>query len=110
MLYYNDTMIATHHPYQLIQHIPQGKVTTYGILARVSGVKNPRVIGAMLHKNPDPKTIPCHRVVNWQGKVSKNYAFGKARAQIKKLQQEGVKVVKGRVDLKKYSLQTINRI
>lgn len=88
--------------YQLVSKIPKGKVTTYGVLAKKAGINNPRLVGKILHQNPDPEKIPCHRVVNWQGEVSKNYAFGGALVQIKKLKREGVEVVRGRVDLKKY--------
>ncbi len=88
--------------YDFVSLIPRGKVTTYGNLARLSGIKNPRVVGNLLHKNPNPKTNPCHRVVNAKGKVAENYAFGGEIAQIKKLQSEGVPISNGKVDLGKY--------
>lgn len=81
--------------YVLVARIPRGKVTTYGALAKKAGLKSPRLVGTILHQNPDPKTIPCHRVVNGGGKVAKNYAFGGLNAQRKKLLQEGVEIIKG---------------
>lgn len=86
--------------YILVSRIPRGKVTTYGALAKKAGMKSPRLVGKILHHNPDPKKIPCYRVVNWQGRVSKNYAFGGMTAQIRKLQKEGVAVNNGKVDRK----------
>jgi len=88
--------------YSVVSSIPKGKVLTYSRVAEIAGVKNPRIVGTILHKNPDPEKIPCHRVVNSQGKVAKNFAFGRARGQIKKLLNEGVEVQDGKVDLNKF--------
>jgi len=51
---------------------------------------NPRYVGFLLHNNPDPDRIPCHRVVNSRGKLAKNYAFGGIKGQRKRLLDEGV--------------------
>ncbi len=91
--------------YHFTSKIPAGKVTTYGILAKLSGINNPRLVGKILHQNPDPKKYPCHRVVNANGETAKNYAFGGAPAQIKKLIAEVVEVKQGKVDLAKYLWQ-----
>nr|MCR4589655.1 MGMT family protein [Lachnospiraceae bacterium] len=55
-----------------------------------------------LHKNPDPGSIPCHRVVNSKGKLAEKYAFGGAGKQAEILKGEGVETTDGKVDLKKY--------
>ena len=68
--------------YELVQKIPEGKVTTYGQLAARLG--NPglaRAVGNILHRNPDPARYPCHRVVNARGEPAKHFAFGGAEAQ-----------------------------
>lgn len=83
-------MSAFQSIYTIVSRIPEGKVMTYKQVARLSGVKNPRVVGSALHKNTDPKAIPCHRVVNAKGEVAKGYAFGGAQKQKEKLEQEGV--------------------
>lgn len=88
--------------YKVVSSIPKGKVLTYKALAKLSGVGNPRVVGNILHKNPDPVNIPCHRVVNREGRVSNSYAFGGVRVQAAKLESEGVEVTNGKVDLSKY--------
>ena len=61
--------------YKITSLIPLGFVLTYKKLAQLSGVKNPRVVGNILHKNTDPQNIPCHRVVHSDGSLAKNYAF-----------------------------------
>lgn len=85
-----------------VRLIPQGKVTTYGALAKLVGSKSPRPIGQILHQNPDPVSTPCHRVVFADGSLSSNYAFGGLKEQKVKLQQEGVIFLpSGKVDLTK---------
>jgi len=89
--------------YDVVKQIPRGKVATYGQVASLAGNKRwSRVVGYALHANPEPETIPCHRVVNRLGEVSKAFAFGGENRQIALLENEGVKVEGNRVDLEKY--------
>ena len=77
--------------YEFVRNIPRGKVATYGQIALHLGNRNfARVVGNILHCNPDPEHIPCHRVVNSQGRLSQAYAFGGAAAQRRLLESEGV--------------------
>lgn len=77
--------------YDFLKTIPKGTVTTYGqIAAHLGNPKLARVVGNILHNNPDPTNIPCHRVVNARGEVAANFAFGGAEAQRKLLEEEGV--------------------
>lgn len=92
--------------YEVVKSIPKGKVATYGQVALLAG--NPRwarVVGYALHQNPDPSTIPCHRVVNREGKVAEGFVFGGGKIQRQLLQEEGI-VFKadGRIDLEKYGM------
>ncbi len=90
--------------YEQVRRIPRGKVATYGWIAAMAG--NPRwarVVGYALHVNPDPQTIPCHRVVNRLGEVSDAFAFGGGNRQRELLEQEGIIFDEnGRIDLEKY--------
>ena len=89
--------------YDIVKQIPRGKVATYGQVASLAGNRRwSRVVGYALHANPDPEHIPCHRVVNRLGKVSKAFAFGGENRQIALLEAEGVRIKNGRVDLEKY--------
>ena len=68
--------------YEFVKSIPRGKVATYGQIALHLGNRNfARVVGNILHNNPDPEHIPCHRVVNAQGRLSRSYALGGIAAQ-----------------------------
>ena len=84
--------------------IPPGKVVTYKQVAEYLG--NPgyaRIVGNLLHINPDPERFPCFKVVNHQGKLAKNFGFGGAEAQKLRLERDGVEVSDDyRVDLDKY--------
>ena len=63
--------------YDVVKQIPEGKVATYGQIAALAGNKRwARVVGYALHANPDPDNIPCFRVVDRNGNVSKAFAFG----------------------------------
>ena len=90
--------------YEAVCKIPEGKVATYGQIARMAG--NPRwsrVVGYALHVNPAPGIIPCHRVVNREGKVAESFAFGGGNIQRQMLEQEGVVFeTDGHIDLLKY--------
>ena len=89
--------------YEAVKRIPKGRVATYAQVAEAAGDrKMARAVGNALHKNPDPSSIPCHRVVNAKGELAGEYAFGGAWKQAERLMEEGVQVVDGKVDLKKY--------
>lgn len=89
--------------YEAVRTIPKGKVATYGRIAELAGDKKMcRAVGNALHRNPDPDSIPCYRVVNAKGELSGSFAFGGSGAQQRLLETDGIEVVDGRVDLKKY--------
>ena len=99
------TYSPTKRIYEAVKKIPKGCVATYGKVAEMAG--NPRMsraVGNALHKNPDPDNIPCFRVVNSKGELAGEFAFGGKGAQAKLLEADGVEVVNGKVDLKKYGM------
>lgn len=93
--------------YGFLETIPRGKVATYGQIASVLGNRNlARVVGNILHSNPDPQRFPCHRVVNSKGQVAEQFAFGGAAAQRALLESEGIVFeCDGSIDLQKYGIQ-----
>lgn len=87
--------------YQTVGQIPSGKVATYGAIAKLVGT-TPRVVGFALHVNRD-SNIPCHRVVDRNGRLAPNFAFGGAKEQYLRLKSEGIKFKDElHVDLDKY--------
>ena len=64
---------------------------TYGEIAEILGNKRmSRQVGWALHVNPTPNLIPCYRVVDRFGRVSKAFAFGGENVQKALLEKEGV--------------------
>lgn len=90
--------------YEVVKKIPKGTVATYGQIATLTGNRHlSQIVGYALHVNPDPENIPCYRVVNRFGAVSKAFAFGGDNVQIQLLRADGIEVSDdGIVDLKKY--------
>ena len=92
--------------YAVVRRIPAGKVASYGQVAGLAG--NPRwarVVGYALHRNPDPGTIPCHRVVTRDGRMAPGFAFGGPEIQMQLLLAEGVGFEDGRVIMSEYQWQ-----
>lgn len=83
--------------YEEVKKIPKGKVATYGEIAKKVGT-SPKVVGFALHQNPDPKDIPCHRVVFKDGSLSPGYVFGGIGKQKELLLSEGIKFENDRVE------------
>ena len=94
--------------YEIVKQIPYGRVATYGQIAALAGNKRlSRVVGYALHVNPDPEHIPCYRVVNRFGEVSKAFAFGGENRQITLLEAEGIVFEDGRVNLDQYQWEKV---
>lgn len=89
--------------YDLVSQIPKGKVATYGQIAAMLGnPRNGRTVGWAMRMTPDNLNLPCHRVVNREGRLAPGYAFGGQEVQRALLEAEGVPFTKdGRIDLKK---------
>jgi len=85
--------------YEVVREIPEGMVTTYGRVALQvrsgpSGSRiniSPRMVGWALHANKEGSGVPCHRVVNKDGRLAPSYAFGGYHEQRNRLLSEGVK-------------------
>ena len=89
--------------YEYLATIPKGKIVTYGQIAKFLGNSNlARTVGNILHENPDGDKYPCYKVVNAQGKLAENYAFGGLKFQKMRLEADGIIVNNDKVDLKKY--------
>lgn len=85
----------------VLSKIPRGRVVTYGDLAEMAGFpRAARLAGRVLRNLPRDTGLPWHRVINAQGRLSLPEAS--ARRQVERLEREGVALVRGRVDLKRY--------
>ena len=99
------SLTALKRIYEAVKKIPKGHVATYGQVAQMAGnPKMARAVGNALHKNPDPEHIPCFRVVNGKGELAGEFAFGGEGGQSRLLEEDGIPVENGRVDLEKYGI------
>ncbi|MCC8139818.1 MAG: MGMT family protein [Lachnospiraceae bacterium] len=93
--------------YEVVKQIPRGCVASYGQVAALAGNRRwARVVGYALHANPDPDHIPCYRVVTKEGRVSKAFVFGGVNEQIRLLEEDGIELEDGVVDMEKYQWET----
>ncbi|GGN52279.1 MULTISPECIES: MGMT family protein [Oceanobacillus] len=88
---------------QIIKDIPEGKVMTYGQVAKLAG--NPRAarqVARILHTMSRKHHLPWHRVINAKGQIAMKDE-GKFNEQRLSLEAEGIEVNNaGKVDLMKY--------
>jgi len=49
--------------YAALKTVPRGRVTTYGLLARLLGCGSAQAVGQALRQNPFAPIVPCHRVI-----------------------------------------------
>ena len=91
--------------YAVVARVPRGRVVTYGQVAALAGLpRQARLVGYAMHGLPDGSTLPWHRVINAQGKVSvRSFAGPSEGLQRHLLEEEGVTFDDGgRVSLKRY--------
>lgn len=98
--------------YAVVRRVPAGKVTTYGAVARIAGLPGrARQVGYALAALRDGTSVPWHRVVNAQGKLSLVRAGSPSGiTQRLRLTREGVSVDAGdRVSLARYGWKPDSR-
>lgn len=86
----------------LVAQIPSGTVTTYGDLAAALGDRSAaRWVGEFLRHHPHPASCACHRVVRHTGEPGL-YVTGDESEKSRRLEDEGVHLRSGRVDLNQH--------
>jgi len=91
--------------YAVVRRIPRGRVATYGQIAVLAGVPGQaRLVGYALNAVPDSSTVPWHRVINAQGRISTRRSEpGGGITQRMLLEREGVRFnAAGRTDLDRF--------
>jgi methylated-DNA-protein-cysteine methyltransferase-like protein len=77
--------------YRVVRRIPEGRVATYGQVARLAGLAgHARQVGYALHALPDGSDVPWHRVINARGEISRRAQPGWERLQRSLLEAEGI--------------------
>ena len=89
--------------WQVVQGIPRGHVLTYGEVARLAGkARWARRVSQAMRRTPRGVSLPWHRVVNAQGKISLPQDSYGYREQKDRLEAEGVVFLDGKIDLERY--------
>ena len=86
--------------WKLMEKIPKGRVTTYGLVAKKLNTKAYRAVGNACRRNPYAPRVPCHRVVRSDGTVGgfDGKTSGKnVKKKIQMLRKEHVEIIDGRI-------------
>ena len=77
--------------YDVVRLIPEGRVTSYGAIARYLGAaKSARMVGYAMNNSHNMEDIPAQRVVNRKGLLTGKHHFGGTSAMQQLLEAEGI--------------------
>lgn len=89
--------------YKIVKKIPVGKVTTYGKIAEVIGIKSSaRFVGYALNSSKGKEDIPAHRVVNRNGELTGKNHFPTPTFMKELLESEGIEFIDDTVNMDKH--------
>lgn len=99
-LYQTEKEAFAQAVYEIVRHIPYGRATSYGAIARAIGYSNmSRMVGrVMKDSNRFTENLPAHRVVNSQGRLSAKECFGHPGQMQQLLELEGIIVTKDKIN------------
>lgn len=82
-----------HRVYKVVKEIPEGRVTSYGAIARFLGSPgSARMVGYAMNASHSMEDIPAHRVVNRTGLLTGKHHFAGTTLMEDLLTSEGVLV------------------
>ncbi len=89
-----------------IAAIPSGRVASYGEIAMRAGLpRRARLVGRVLAESDPALKLPWQRVLRSDGRIAFAPGSRGHREQRQRLLSEGVAIVNGRVDLKRFGWQ-----
>jgi len=84
--------------YEVVRLIPEGRVTSYGAIARYLGAaKSARMVGYAMNNSHNMEGIPAQRVVNRKGLLTGKHHFGGTSAMQQLLEAEGIIVKENQI-------------
>jgi methylated-DNA-protein-cysteine methyltransferase related protein len=87
----------------VVARVPRGRVTTYGSVAARAGLPGrARLVGRVLRELPAGNDLPWHRIVAAAGRIALPEGSPSRSRQIERLQEEGVLVCRGRIDIRRF--------
>ena len=84
--------------YEVARLIPDGRVTSYGAIAKYLGAaKSARMVGYAMNGSHNKEDIPAHRVVNRKGLLTGKFHFDGTNLMQQLLENEGIEVVENQI-------------
>jgi|TARA_B100001093_G_C26844339_1_gene1022049 methylated-DNA-protein-cysteine methyltransferase-like protein len=84
--------------YDIVRQIPEGKVTSYGAIAKYLGApQSSRMVGWAMNAAHSHSNVPAHRVVNRKGILTGKHHFGGETVMKQLLENEGIKVFENQI-------------
>ncbi len=84
--------------YQVVRQIPEGRVTSYGAIARCIGSpQSSRMVGWAMNASHNMEDVPAHRVVNRLGLLTGKHHFDGTNLMQQLLENEGVEVIDNQI-------------
>jgi methylated-DNA-protein-cysteine methyltransferase related protein len=94
------------HIWQTVLTIPAGKVASYGQIADLAGLPGrARLVGRCMAYAPAAMQVPWYRVLRANGQLAFKAGSNASLKQTGLLQEEGVAVIKNRVQMDEYRWQ-----
>lgn len=80
--------------YQVARLIPEGRVTSYGAIAKYLGAaRSARMVGWAMNASHTMEDIPAHRVVNKAGLLTGKHHFDGTNLMQQLLEGEGIEII-----------------
>lgn len=80
--------------YDLVRQIPEGRVTSYGAIAKALGSgRSARMVGWAMNAAHAKEDVPAHRVVNRNGQLTGKHHFPGTNLMQQLLENEGIEVI-----------------
>ena len=84
--------------YEIVRQIPEGKVTSYGAIAKALGTaRSARMVGWAMNASHNLEDVPAHRVVNRLGLLSGKHHFDGTNLMQQLLENEGIKIKENQI-------------
>lgn len=84
--------------YQVVRKIPEGRVSSYGAIARsIGSPQSARMVGWAMNASHNVEDVPAHRVVNRMGLLTGKHHFDGTNLMQQLLENEGVEVVDNQI-------------
>lgn len=89
--------------YLTLAQIPEGHVVSYGQLAELAGLgRAARWVGRALSQLPEGSSLPWHRVLGADGRLSLPVGSASGDEQRARLRAEGLTITNNRVDIRRH--------